>query len=320
MSPLASTTRPRIVLPLVAALVGSLLGAVACEAKKPPRAAPPGKPAASKPAAAKEPRSYAVVGELRSVSEGGKKALIKHEAIPGYMMAMTMEFNVKNPDELKGLTPGDKLRFRLVPTDDTHWIDQIQKIGAAATPVVPPAPVPTNPAGPRSELKPGDVVPDVELLSEEGKRVRLADYRGKALAFTFIFTRCPLPDYCPRMSNYFLTARQQLLADKAAPANWQLLSISFDYEHDSPEILRNYGNNLRAGNPDRWLFALAPKASLDVLAPRLDLMVKKDGDSYQHNLRTVVLDPKGRIHKQLDGNEWTAKDLSSAVAEAAKVK
>ena len=163
-------------------------------------------------------------------------------------------------------------------------------------------------------------MPDVELIGEDGKVVRLSSFRGKALAFTFIFTRCPLPDYCPRMSNYFGSARQLLLADKAAPANWQLLSISFDPEHDTPEVLRTYAGGLRAGNPDRWLFATAPQDQLKAVAPRLDLMVKRDGESFQHNLRTVVLDTRGRIHKQLDGNEWAPKDLAGALAEAARVK
>ena len=115
-------------------------------------------------------------------------------------------------------------------------------------------------------------------------------------------------------------ARKLLLADTNAPANWQLLSISFDPGFDQPGILAGYGNFYRGGNTNRWLFAAAPTNTLAALAPALDLMVIRDGPGFTHNLRTVVLDTQGRIARQFDGNHWTPEQLADAIRQAAKVR
>jgi protein SCO1/2 len=165
------------------------------------------------------------------------------------------------------------------------------------------------------------LLPDYELIAETGKAIRFSEFHGKAVAFTFIFTRCPLPDYCPRMGNNFAKTRELILATTNAPTNWQFLSISFDPDFDKPAVLSSYANIYRNDNADRWLFAAAPMSSLAQLAPRLDLMVNREASgSISHNLRTVVLDPQGRIHRQFDGNLWTPAQLADAVIEAANVR
>ncbi len=254
-------------------------------------------------------------GLVREISADRQRAILRHEAIPDYMPAMTMEFNVRNTNELRGISVGDDVAFRLTATDDTHWIDQLKRLGASTNvPAASPAPVKTSPL---AELKPGDVVPDYELVSEAGKAVRFSDFRGKAVAFTFIFTRCPLPDFCPRMGDNFARARELLLGATNAPSNWQFLSISFDPDFDQPATLAGYASLYRKDNADRWLFAAAPKPALAQLAPRLDLNVHREpGGSISHNLRTVVLDPHGRIHRQFDGNLWTPPELAQAILEA----
>lgn len=258
-------------------------------------------------------------GLVREIAPDRHKTVIRHEAIPNYMPAMTMEFNVWNTNELSGIAVGDTVSFRLTATDETHWIDQVSKVASAtngslaAMPQITPSQI--------AELKPGDLLPDYELIAETGKTVRFSDFRGKAVTFTFIFTRCPLPDYCPRMGNNFAKARELVLASANAPTNWQFLSISFDPDFDKPAVLSSYANFYRKDNADRWLFAAAPMSSLAQLAPRLDLMVNREaGGSISHNLRTVVLDPQGRIHRQFDGNLWTPAQLAEAVTEAANVK
>ncbi|MFO1498204.1 MAG: SCO family protein [Verrucomicrobiota bacterium] len=255
-------------------------------------------------------------GIVREIAGDRHTAVIRHEAIQGYMPAMTMEFNVKNTNELSGIAVGDSVTFRLSATKQTHWIDTIRKV-ASATNSPPPAQRRISPSL-VAELKPGDLLPDSDLLAENGKSIRFSDYRGKAVAFTFIFTRCPLPDYCPRMGSHFAEARELLLGNTNAPANWQFLSISFDPEFDTPAVLSNYAKLYRKNTPDRWLFATASRGALEQLAPRLDLMVRREsGGSISHNLRTVVLDPVGRIHRQFDGNQWTPKELTEAVVQAA---
>jgi protein SCO1/2 len=169
------------------------------------------------------------------------------------------------------------------------------------------------------ELKPGDLMPDGELLAENGRHIHFSDFRGRAVAFTFFFTRCPLPNYCPLMNRNFAAAQNLISATPNAPTNWQFLSISFDPGFDTPEILSSYARLYRTGDASRWFFAAASTGVLTNLAPRLDLMIMREGTSISHNLRTVVLDPNGFIFRQLDGNEWTSKELADAVLQAARL-
>jgi protein SCO1/2 len=276
---------------------------------------PPQTPAASTNAVDK---IFETRGVVRSVPEGGRTLVVRHEEIPDYMPKMTMELNVRDPNEIAGLERDDEITFQLVATADTHWIQNIKRVGKIA-PEEPPTPAPSIVMV--KELGPGDELADYELMAETGRPLKFSSLRGQAVAFTFIFSRCPLPDYCPRMNNHFAAARDLILTNSSAPTNWQFLSISFDPEFDSPEVLRNYAKFYRHNNPDRWLFANAPQTVLRQLAPELDLMLaREEGGSISHNLRTVVLDPLGRIHKQFDGNLWTAEELANAIMEAAKVR
>ncbi len=232
------------------------------------------------------------------------------------MMEMTMAFPVPNTNELNGVAPGDQITFTLVVTEKNDRVENLHRVGHApeTSTNAMPAPLLMN-----SELKPGDLLPDYELTAEDGKPIHFADFRGKALAFTFFYSRCPLPDYCPRMSNDFFKTRQLLLATPQAPTNWQFLSISFDPEFDTPEVLSNYGGVYRGDDADRWLFTSASTKTLARLAPDLDLMILRDGGNImEHGLRTVVLDPQGRIFRQLDGNQWTPQQLADAMLAAAR--
>lgn len=262
---------------------------------------------------------FEVRGVVRSVPATGHSLVVRHEEIPGYMQKMTMELNVRDPNELRGLERDDEIIFRLIATTDTHWIENIKRIGKLVETNTPAAAVPDYQLV--KELEPGDMIPDYELLAEDGRTVRFSDFRGKAVAFTFIFSRCPLPDFCPRMGNNFAAARELIRTNSAAPTNWLFLSISFDPEFDSPEVLRNYARSYRHENADRWLFANAPLPVLAKFAPELNLMLaKEEGGSISHNLRTVVIDPQGRLHKQFDGNRWTPAELVESLRTAAQTK
>ena len=168
---------------------------------------------------------HAVRGVVREVAPDCCKVVIRHEAITNYMPAMTMEFIVRDTNELNGVVAGDTITFFLKTTDDTHWISGIRKVAGTTN---NPAPATRRIAANRpADLKSGDLLPDCELLAENGKHIRFLDFLGKAVAFTFIFTRCPLPDYCPRMGNNFAKAREWILARNGTTTNWQFLSISF---------------------------------------------------------------------------------------------
>ncbi|MBI3414066.1 MAG: SCO family protein [Verrucomicrobia bacterium] len=269
-------------------------------------------------AATKGIRAYEVQGVVQELALDRRTAVIWHEAIPDYMPRMMMEFTVVDPRELDGIAPGDGVSFRLVVGEESHWIESIRRRQGSG-PSSPAIRSIANLEMPAT-LKPGDPMPDKTLLGEHGQPVRFSDFHGQALAFTFIFSRCPLPDYCPRMSRHFEDARALLENEPTAPTNWHFLSISFDPEFDKPAVLTRYARSYRGDHTNRWLFAAAPTNVLPELSRNLDLLVNRAGGSFSHNLRTVVLDPLGRIHHQFVGNQWTPKELADSMIEAARLQ
>lgn len=274
------------------------------------------KPESSTPAAASSTnQTYFVRGVVQAIPADHHHATIKHEKIPGYMAAMTMDLTVKDTNELNGLAIGDEITFYLVVTADDDWIQDLQRtgknVGATTAPTWHVV---------ESELGVGDTLPDYEFTGEDGRQIRLSDFRGRAVAFTFFFTSCPLPEYCPRMNKNFAEARSILAADTNAPTNWEMLSISFDPGFDTPEILSGYGKFYRGESADRWLFAVAATNTLAQLGPKVDLKFWRESGSITHNLRTVVLDGAGKITRQFDGNDWTPQQLADAIRAAAAAK
>src|ERR1019366_3083586 len=260
------------------------------------------------PAPSSTTQTYVVRGVVQAIRPDLRQATIKHEKIPGYMAAMTMDFSVRDTNALAGLAPGDEITFNLVVTTDDDWIENLQRVGRK------PVASASGPPGwhiAEPELAVGDPLPDAEFTSELGQKISFADYRGKAVAFTFFFTSCPLPEYCPRMNKNFLEARKLLKDDPNAPANWQMFSISFDSDVDQPLVLAGYAGIYRGLNPDRWLFAVASTNTLAALASKLDLRFWREAGSISHNLRTVVADTNGKIFKQFDGNDWTPQQLAT---------
>jgi protein SCO1/2 len=259
--------------------------------------------------------TYSAIGVVEKIAPDRMHATIHHQAIPGYMMEMTMSFPVKDTNELKGIFPGDKITFTLVVSKTNAWVENIHYVGHSSE--TNAMPMQMNMSGDMPELKPGDMLPDGVLIAEDGRQVHFSDFRGQAVAFTFFFTRCPMPNYCPLMNRNFSAARNLVLAKPNAPTNWELISISFDPQYDTPQVLASYGDFYRNGNPAHWLFAAATARTLATVAPGLDLMIVHQGTSISHNLRTVVLDPQGRISRQFDGNQWTPQDLANALLNAA---
>ena len=257
-----------------------------------------------------EVATYEAKGVLKEITAGGRKAVIAHEAIPDYMVAMTMEFEAADAQELAGLRPGDVLAFRLSVTETHGWIDRVRKTGESVVPV--------SASPPPSAVEAGTLLPDCELVDQRGQPFRLADFKGRALAFTFIFTRCPFPDFCPRMNNQLSAAQLEIAAAKAG-ANWHLLSISLDPEYDTPARLAEYAARYQ---PDaaHWTFATGRSEDILKLGSTVGLVVSREGGQINHNLRTVVVDAAGRVQKIFAGNEWTAADLAAEMQRAMAAK
>jgi protein SCO1 len=260
-------------------------------------------------------KSYAASGIMEKISTDRHTATIHNYMIPGYMSEMTMDFPVRDTNELNGVLPGDVIKFSVIVSKTDAWIQNIKRTGQTA-------PVTTNGMQAMSDvppdLGPGDLLPDGSLTAEDGRQIHFSDFRGKAVAFTFFYTRCPLPNFCPLMNRNFAAARDLVSSATNASTNWEFLSISFDPVTDTPALLGSYAGLFRGENTGHWLFATASTNTLATLAPALDLMVVREDNSITHNLRTVVLDPQGRIYHQFDGNEWTPRELADAILAAAR--
>jgi protein SCO1/2 len=263
-------------------------------------------------------RTFIVRGVLKETRPNGTTAVIQHEEIPNYMPAMTMPLSVKDPKELAGLKPNDEIQFRMVVTENDGWIEQVTRTGAFAN---------TNAAGlPRNfrlvrdvdPLNVGDAMKNYAFTNELGRAVQLTDFKGRAYAFTFIFTRCPFPVFCPRMADNFGAAARLLKQGEGAPTNWHLLSITFDVEYDTPAVLKQYATG-RDYDPERWSFLTGALIDIDAITEQFGLTFSRSagGIGFDHNLRTVVVDTRGVIRKILIGNEWKAEELADALAQAA---
>jgi protein SCO1/2 len=254
-------------------------------------------------AEASAPKTYEVRGVLQRMLAGGRRAVIAHEAIADYMPAMTMEFEAQDSADLAAFAPGDVLAFRLSVTDTKGWIDRVRKLGTA----------PVQVSAPLQALPATITLPDTALVHEHGDPLRLHDFRESALAFTFFFTRCPYPDFCPRLNTQFAAVQRTLAA--GTETNWQLLSITLDPDYDTPARLAEYAAHY---TPDsaHWRFATGDAAEIRALGEAVGLAVRRDGERIDHNLRTVVVDATGRVQKVFEGNTWTSAELAAEMQRA----
>ena len=205
-----------------------LLVVTSCDKKAPGVAgtAPVALPAATSTNA----QIFLVKGVVVAMKPEEKIVRIRHEEIPGYMAAMTMPFEVKDTNELAGVNAGDTVTFRMLVTETDGWIDQIKKVEVDPTASPLPANAPFRIVRDVEPLEVGDALPEYQFTNQLGQTVSLSQFRGQALAFTFIFTRCPFPTFCPLMSNNLQAVQDALLKNPNAPTNWHLLTITFDPE------------------------------------------------------------------------------------------
>ena len=278
-----------------------------------------GPPASAAQDTATNLQVFAVKGLVRRVDPENALVHLEHEAIPGYMEQMTMPFDVKDTNELSGLLVGDAVSFRLRVTDAEGWIDQIVKIPLDRVALKPKPRPPVRVTRVVESLKVGDPIPDYPFTNELGQAIRLHQFRGQALGLTFIFTRCPYPTFCPRMSAHFAQACQQLLARTEGPTNWHLLSVSFDPDYDTPAVLKAYAEGY-GYSPSRWSFATGAMIDIDAITEQLGMFFAPDGSFFSHNVRTVVLDARGRVQRIFAGNDWKVADFVGEMVKAASAQ
>jgi protein SCO1/2 len=260
--------------------------------------------------------SYQLRGIVVSSDPAKGVVSVDAEAIPGLMGAMTMPYKLAQPGVAAELHPGDHITARLQVSDASSQLDQIDVI-RQAQPDYKPAKVYNVP-------QPGQQVPDFKFLNQNGKTIAIDQFRGKVLLVTFIYTRCPLPDYCIRMSRNFAGIQHQLAADPQLYNQTHLLSVSFDPAFDTPQVLRTYGAAYTGEHGSQafahWDFAVPSSSALDSVDQFFDVGVSAgSNNTLTHSLSTAVIAPNGTVFRWYPSNEWTpaaiVDDIKQALAQ-----
>jgi protein SCO1/2 len=225
-----------------------------------------------------------------------------------------MPYKVKDANVLQDLHPGDHMTGVLLVGDDSTFLDQIV-ITAQAKPDYKPQAQYHVPA-------PGDSIPDFRLTNQSGRQINFRQFRGKALLVTFIYTRCPLSDYCPRMSRNFASIDKSLQSDPTLYGKTHLLSISFDPAYDSPAVLRSYGEaytgNYTKEKFEHWDFAAPSKADLPKLLEFFDVgATPGENRTITHSLSTAVIAPDGKVTQWYPTNDWKPEDVLNELKKVA---
>ena len=252
---------------------------------------------------------YHLRGKIVSTSPATGELNIDGDAIPGFMDAMTMPYKLKNPGIISDLHPGDTITADVLVSqgaDGTVLLDNIVVI-AQAKPDYKPAVVYHVPT-------PGDQVPDFALRNQDGRSIHLAQFRGKELLLTFIYTRCPLPNFCPLVTHNFAVIDKTLQGDPSLYSRIHLLSISFDPDHDTPARLRAYGAEYIGSDAksafSHWDFAVPTQAELEKMALYFDVGITHGtDDTITHTLSTTLIGPHGKVAQYYPGNDWTPEQV-----------
>ena len=267
-------------------------------------------------------KKFDLKGKVVSVDKRERLVTIAHEYINDYMLAMTMPFKVRDNWVFEVVKPGDQVAAAYIVDGADSWLEEVvitKESSDTASPVSGAA-----------EPKVGDEVPNYRLVNQDGKAIRVHDYKGKTLLLTFIFTRCQDPNQCTLMSAHFAALNQELQKQPALYDKTHLLSISFDPEYDTPKVLRSYG----AANTgkytdetfDHWEFASGSSDEVKGIAQFFGLRYYKDeqtgNEQIIHSLRTAMIGPDSKIVKIYRGNEWkpddVLKDVQAVIAQPAK--
>lgn len=296
-------------LPLAAAAL-----IAACSPSPQPARTGTGNPHASHAPDEAAPREYRFTGQVVALLPASKQVRIAHEAIPGYMDAMTMPFTVRDMKDVEGLAPGDLIEARLHVTSAGEWMDEVRKTGSRPL----PRELTEAPAPPVDLIDPGDTVVAPAFTSTSGTPWTLDSLRGKAVALTFSYTRCPPADACASVERRFLDAQARALASPALKGRVHFVTVSFDAPHDTPAVLKAHGERVGA-DPSAWTFVTAPAADVEAFGARLGLTVMREpgvAGAITHNVRTAILTPVGTLSTLLRGSEWSAADLLQALEAA----
>ncbi len=258
-------------------------------------------------------KRYHLVGKVVAVDARGSSVVVDHQAIPGFMDAMTMAYPVRDVRILQPLEVGDEITADVVVAKDGAYLENIvvTKKGTGGKGQAPTS---------EHEPTPGEKVPDFAFTNQDGKRIHLSSFEGHVLLVTFIYTRCPFPTFCPLVSRNFAEIYAQTRKNPELTSKVRLLTITFDPTHDTPKVLRAYGASFEdvAGKIpfDRWEFAVPSQGDLKKIADYFGLFFTDNGGQIVHSLSTTVISPEGTVYKWYEDNQWTPQELVTDASAA----
>jgi protein SCO1/2 len=264
--------------------------------------------AAPSPALAGE-QVFTVTGIVRGRLEDGQ-LVIAHDEIPGYMPAMTMGFTLSDAAEGARLKNGDRVTFAYRVTATKSVAEKFKVTGRETEKVTTPTAAPAK----RARLRAGDGVPEFALLDENGQPFTPASLRGRLTVVTFIFTRCPVPEFCPAMALRFGQLQKAILSDAKLAPLVRLVSITLDPEFDRPDVLKAYGKAVGA-NPAVWQFATGTKEEIAALTKAFAVYNERNGVTLDHTLCTALIGADGRVVDLWRGHGWRNEELLHALAD-----
>jgi protein SCO1/2 len=260
-------------------------------------------------------KRYRLKGDVISKKNATNEVEVKHEAIPNFMPAMTMTYKVPDSNAVAALQPGDAIEADVVvpKNGDPYWLDDVTITNTPQGPI-------KAALAPRL-LMPGDSIPDVAMTNQDGQTIHLSQFKGKAVLVSFIYTRCPQPNFCPRTSSQFAYVHDELAKKPKDYDKTHLLSISLDPGYDTAPVLRKYGlaymNNDAAGFA-HWDFAATSPNDLATLAKAFGLEYFQQDNQIVHSMNTVLLGPDGNVARSWEGNEWKTGDALAALQDVAE--
>jgi protein SCO1/2 len=257
-------------------------------------------------------RTYELKGQVLAIDQARLQLMVKHDDIPGFMPAMTMPYKVRDANLLEGRTPGELIAATLVVEASDAYLRSITHQGLAALPDARPA------VRAMDLLGAGEPVRDGELVDERGARRTLGDWRGQVLAVTFVYTRCPLPNFCPLIDRHFAAVQEQLRSSSDLRGRVHLVSVTLDPEYDTPAVLLRHAGRLEA-DPEVWSLLTGSREQVDSFTSQFGVsIIRENAQSSElvHNLRTAVIDGNGRLVTILSGGEWQPSELMAEIRNA----
>ncbi len=275
------------------------------------------------PPSGPQPESHPIRGRVVGLLPGS--VILDHEAIPGFMGAMTMNYTLADPSVASELHPGDRITANLLNDRDSYGPTHLRLTDIV---VIQQAQPDYKPTVQYHLPAPGEPLANFSLLNQSGKTIQLRQFQGKVLLMTFVYTRCPVADYCPRMSRNFAQIDSALAADPALYARTHLLTVSFDPTYDTPAVLRSYGGaytgHYSAETFKHWDFAAPSEAELPKMEQWFDMGVTPTpkeatagSGAWQHSLATVVVGRDGTVRAFYPTNDWTVKEALDVIRTAA---